>query len=188
MSTANCRSSLDWQTLLAYWLGELDPDTEARIEEHYLGCAQCSGRLEELDALAEGVRAVTRASGVTAVVIEPFVRRLEERGLQVREYQVPQNGSVNCTVTATDDFVLARLEAPLAGVARLDLVTIFPDAGTEVRQADIPFVAESGGVIVSTGIEALRALPATNLRMRLVAVDDHGERSIGEYTFHHTPG
>lgn len=187
MSTVSCGAPLDWPTLLAYWLGELDSDAEARIEEHYLGCAGCSGRLAELGALTEGVRAVARASGVSAVVNEAFVRRLAERGLNVRAYRVPQNGSVNCTVAPEDDFVIARLEAPLAGVRRLDLVNVGIDGRTQTRLEDIPFVAESGHVVVSTRVDTLRALPATTLRMRLLAVDGNDERAIGEYTFHHTP-
>jgi hypothetical protein len=187
MNTSSCQSPLEWQTLLAYWLGELDPDSEARTEEHYLGCAACSRRLDELTALAQGVRALVRASGVDAVVNEQFVRNLAERGLQVREYRVQQNGSVNCTVTPEDDFVVARLEAPLAGVTRLDLVDIGIDGKSEMRHEDIPFVAESGSVVISTRIEALRALPASTVRMRLLAVDNNGDRIIGEYTFNHTP-
>ena len=185
MSAATCRSPLDWPTLLAYSLGELDPETEARVEEHYFGCAGCSDRLAELTALAQGVRAVARASGASAIVNESFVRRLVERGLQVRDYRVARDGAVNCTISPEDDFVVARLEAPLAGVTRLDLVSLYES--TEHRQADIPFVAESGGVVVSTSVDLLRTLPATTMRMRLVAVDDNGERIIGEYTFHHTP-
>jgi hypothetical protein len=187
MNSSSCQSPLDWRTLVSYWLGELDPDSEARTEEHYLGCAQCSRRLEELASLAQGIRALTRASGVYAVIDEPFVRRLVERGLQVREYRVPLNGSVNCTVAPEDDFVVARLEAPLAGVTRLDLVDVYPGGAGEVRHEDIPFVAASGGVMISTPIEALLALPALSLQMRLLAVDNGGERVIGEYTFHHTP-
>jgi len=106
MNTAACPAPLDWNTLLAYWLGELDPDSEARTEAHYLGCPVCSRRLEELAALAHGIRALTRASGVDVVVSADFVRRLSERGLRVRDYRVPRNGSVNCTVAPEDDFVL----------------------------------------------------------------------------------
>lgn len=187
MNNAACKSPLDWSTLLAYWLGEQDPDSEARTEEHYLGCAQCSRRLEELAALAEGVRALAHAGGLDAVITEQFVRRQEERGLHVREYRVPLNGSVNCTVAPEDDIVVARLEAPLAGVTRLDMVNVGPDGKSEIRHDDIPFVADSGSVVFSTSISALRALPATTLRVRLLAVDTHGERTLGEYTFNHTP-
>lgn len=182
-----CAAPLDWDSLLAYWLGELDTGSADHVEEHYLSCAVCSRRLEQLASLAEGVRAVARTSGVNMVVTEPFVRRLAEQGLRVREYRVPRNGAVNCTVTADDDVVVARLEAPLDTVARLDLVTCGSDGETLLRQEDIPFVAASGGVAVSTRIALLRALPATTLRMRLLAVDTGGERALGEYTFHHVP-
>jgi len=185
MKTGYCSSPIDWPTLIEYWLGELEEDAEAQVEEHYLGCDYCSRRLAELNTLGQGVRAVARASGVNAIVNEPFVHRLAEHGLQVREYHVPQNGSVNCTIAPDDDFVVAYLEAPLTGVTRLDLVDIHGD--TEQRHTDIPFIAGSGGVLVSTRAETLRGLTTTTLRMRLVAVDDHGDRPVGEYTFHHTP-
>lgn len=187
MTIPSCKSPLDWNTLLAYWLGELDPDNEASTEEHYLGCAVCSRRLEQLIALAHGVRAVTRQSGVDMVIEDKFVRRLAADGLQVREYQVPRNGSVNCTVTPEDDFVVARLEAPLEGVQRIDVIHMGGEGTSETRQEDIPFNAESGSVVLSTRIESLRALPAATLRVRLLAVDDSGERTLGEYTFNHTP-
>jgi hypothetical protein len=187
MTTPSCQSPIAWDTLLAYWLGELDPDSEACVEEHYLGCAQCSGRLELLTALAGEVRALVEASGVNMVIDERFVQRLTEHGLQVREYRVPLNGSVNCTVTAEDDFVVARLEAPLADVARVDMVTLFSEGQNEIRQEDIPFAPDSGQVLFTTRIDTLRALPVTTLRVRLLAVDNNGERTLGEYTFNHTP-
>ena len=185
MNAPICHEPLDWPTLLAYWLGELDADTEAHVEEHCLGCSDCSSRLEQLIALGREVRTLMRSSGVNLVIDEQFVRRLSESGLKVREYRVPLNGSVNCTVTSEDDFVVARLEAPLDEVTRVDMVTV-GDEG-EIRQEDIPFVAESGGVVFSPSIAALRALPVATIHLRLLAVDKGGERTLGEYTFNHTP-
>jgi hypothetical protein len=182
-----CKSPLDWDRLLAYWLGELDPDSEARTEEHYLGCAACSRRLEQLAALAGEVRAVTRMSGVDVVISDQFVRRLTDNGLQVREYSIPFNGSVNCTVAPEDEFVVARLEASLEGVERIDMVYVDSEGESQVRREDVPFIAGSRGVVYSTRINTVRALPATTLRVRLLAVDDRGERTLGEYTFNHTP-
>ncbi len=182
-----CNSPLERDTLLAYRLGELDADSEARVEEHYLGCASCSRRLEEFTALAGAVRAVTRMSGVSFVVNDRFVRQLAQNGLRVREYSVPLNGSVDCTVAPGDDFVIARLEAPLDEVERVDMVYLGSDGKPETRQEDVPFVAESGGVLFSTRIDMVRALPRTTLRVRLLAVDESGERILGEYRFDHTP-
>jgi len=187
MTRMSCRSPLAWETLLAYRLGELEPGSEVRTEEHYLGCAQCSRRLEQLEALAQHVRALMLGSGVNLVVDHQFVSRLVGQGIGVREYRVPLNGSVNCTVTPEDDLVVARLEAPLHGVERVDLITVGSEGASDIRQEDIPIIAGSGEVIYSPSIEMLRALPATTVRIRLLAIDARGERKLGEYTFNHTP-
>jgi len=187
MNGQSCRSPLGWETLIAYWLGELDPAAEKRVEEHYFGCNPCSQRLEQLETLARGVRAVARRSGVDMVVNDQFVSRVREQGLRVREYRVPPDGAVNCTVAPEDDLVVGRLEAPLAGVKRLDMLTVDGNGNIRARQSDIPFVAENGAVVFAPGIARLRALPATVFRLRLLAVDGEGERVLGDYTFDHTP-
>jgi len=186
MNAPSCQAPVDWGTLLEYWLGELACEAEAHVEEHYLGCVFCSGRLEQLAALAQEVRTLTRSSGVNMVINDRFVQRLAEGGLRVREYRVPLNGSVSCTVTPEDDFVVGRLEAALEGVSRVDMVTVAGGDGPETRQEDIPFVPESGAVLFAPRIGDLRALPATVVRVRLFAVDAGGERMLGEYRFNHT--
>jgi len=185
MTTSTCQSPLDWDTLLAYWLGELDASNEARVEEHYLGCDPCSCRLEWLTALAREMQALTRKSGVNLILNDQFVHKLQQNGLQVREYRIPCNGSVNCTVGADDDIVVAYLEAPLTGVTRLDMVYLDPEGKTQARQEDIPFSAKSGEVVFSTRIETLRALPTMTLHVRLLAVEQTGERPLGDYRFMH---
>ena len=187
MTCSPCPSPLTWDTLLAYWLGELGPERSDQIEEHYLGCASCSQRLEQLASLADGVRTVVRASGVDMVINDQIVRQLRQDGLRVRQYRVPRNGSVNCTVAPEDDFVVACLEAPLAGARRVDLLTLDRHGNTEIRYQDIPFIAECGDVVLSTSIPKLRAMPAVTLHMRLLAVDEQGEHPLGDYTFHHMP-
>jgi len=183
----SCPSPLAWDTLLAYWLGELPAGRAEQIEEHYIGCARCSRRLGQLAALARGIRQLARTSGVTMVVNAAFVRRLTENGLRVREYCVPQNGSVNCTVAPEDDFVVGRLEAALSGVQRVDLLTLDSQGRTALRQEDIPFAADSRAVVFAPGIEVIRAMPASTLRLRLLAVDDQGEHVLGDYVLNHTP-
>jgi hypothetical protein len=187
MNKPSCSSPLDWPTLLAYWLGEQDSATEARTEEHYLGCERCSRRLEELASLAQDVRTVMQTGAFNAVLTEHFVQNQKERGQHVRTYHVPRNGSVNCTIAPEDDLVVAHLEAPLADITRLDLIFVGPDEKFEIRREDIPFIPESGNVLIATSTAILRTLPASTSRMRLLAVDDHGERVIGDYMFNHTP-
>jgi len=185
--SASCQSPLAWDTLIAYWLGEMDTDTEEQIEEHYIGCAHCSQRLEQLKGLAQGIRKLARTSGVNMIANDAYVRRLTEDGLHVREYRVPLNGSVNCTVAPEDDFVVGRLEVPLTGVQRIDMLTLDSDGDIALRQEDIPFVAESDSVVFVPGIDVIRAMPKSTMHLRLLAVDDRGEHVLGDYKFKHTP-
>jgi len=185
MSHAPCPAPLDERTLLEYWLDELSDDAEAAIDEHLLGCGHCSARLEALVALAGGIREAFRRGQLQAIVSDAFVRRLEAQGLHVREYRVARNASIDCTVAPEDDLVVSRLEAPLAGVGRLDLVIHAPGLPEQVRE-DIPFDPARGEVVMSVNMPQLRAMPSQRMRFELVAVDDGGKRLIGEYTFNHT--
>ncbi len=188
MTQLDCENPVGLATLLSYWLGELDDAREAQIEQHFLGCAACSDELAELAALAEGIRSCLREGSLRAVVTPLFAERLAASGLHVREYRVARNGSVDCTVAPHDDVTIARLDVPLADVRRLDvLLSDLGGEGGEQRIEDVPFDATTDEVVVIPRTDRLRRLPATTSRIRAIAVDDSGERVLGEYTFNHTP-
>jgi hypothetical protein len=178
------------ETLIAYWLGELPAAAQEPLEEHLFACASCSARLEELAALASGIRAAVRGGRVKAMISAPFLETLKRQGLRIREYRVPPGGRVNCTLRADDDAVVSRLQAPLAGVKRIDALQRLELGGEvfETRLEDVPFDPAAGEVLSLPSAAGLRKLPAHTLRVRLVAVDEAGERPLGEYTFAHTPG
>jgi hypothetical protein len=133
--------------------------------------------------LGAGVRGAFADGRIGAVVTPAFVERLRARQLRVREYRVPCNGSVNCSVTPDDDILLSRLQAPLEGVERIDLLV----APADLRIEDVPFDAAAGEVVVAPSIAHIRTLPAHCQVMRLVAVGADGERLLGKYTFNHSP-
>lgn len=178
---------IEFERLVAYWLGESEGEA---LEEHLFACAECSARLEEIAALASGIRAVVREGRVAAVISGPFLEALRRQGMRIREYRVPAGGSVECTLLADEDAVVSAIEAPLAGVTRLDVLMRVEAGGkvTEARVEDVPFDAAAGEVVLLQSSELLRRLPAHVHRLRLVAVEEKGERAIGEYTFAHTPG
>jgi hypothetical protein len=187
MTHPSCASPIPLATLLEYWVGELDEAREAALEEHLLGCGHCSAALQSLVDIAGEVRAAVRTGAVHAALTDAFLKRLAAQGLRVREYRVPHNGSVYCTVAPDDDLLVSRLEAPLAGVERLDVERSGGDAQGLERLRDVPFDATAGEVILATRIERVRALPESTARIRLLAVGPSGERLVGEYTFNHTP-
>lgn len=178
------RGHADFGTLARYWLGELDPEAEAGVDEHLLGCDRCGRELDTLAALAGGIREAFARGALHLFVTEGFVRRLGEQGTPMREYRVPRNGSVNCTLLPEDRFVVARLEVPLEGVARLDATLDVEGESHAFR--DIPFDAARGTVVLMPWAATLRAMPSHRARLRLVAVEGEAERELGSYTFNHT--
>ena len=175
----------DFANLVAYRLGELDDVTEAALEEHYLGCADCAARLAEIEALGDGVRRAFAGGGVGMFVTPAIIDAFRARGVRVREYRVPHNGGVNCCALP-DDEVLAGylLDVPLHGVDRVDAIVVFEG---EHRFEDVPFDRASGMVVVTPPMRHLRAMPAHRQMCRLVSVEPNGDRVLGEYTFNHSP-
>jgi hypothetical protein len=192
MTRAECTTSP--QELLAYWLGELDGELhgesdrgdEQRLEEHLFACAACTRRLGAVVALGAAIRAELLRGTFNFVTSVPFINTIKEAGWQVREYDLPQGGSVACTVTPDDDFVVSYLRAPLRGVSRLDVLIDDSTSGKH-RANDVAFDPESGTLAAVTSTAYLRTLGNSQQRVRLVAVEGEDERVIADYTFNHSP-
>jgi len=171
--------------LVDYWFGDLDGPDLDRVEEHLLECDACGSVLRSLMATGDGVRRLAREGAFGVVVSPSFLESASRQGLRVREYRVPAGGRVACTVTAEDDLLVGRLQGDFRGVSRLDLVVQVED-GPERRVFDLPVSASSPELIVAQAMPALRALPSSTMRMRLLAREGEVDRLVGEYTFAHT--
>ena len=182
-----CKEPINFEYLVAYWLAELPAAEEERIEGHFFACAHCAGRLEWLAALSAGVRAAVRAGALGMMVSAPFVEAMKRSGMRLREYRLDPGGRVDCTIRADEDAVVSRIRAPLAGVTRLDILEESDDGRQSFELRDVPFDPVSGEVLFMLPPAALKKMPAHVARMRLVAVDEAGRRTLGEYTFNHTP-
>ena len=179
---------LSTEALLDYWLGDSDAATTEAAEEHLMRCDACGEALDGLIALGDGVRAALRAGALSIATSGAFIEHLTVRGLKVREYRVPQGGSVNCTVAPDEDLLVSRLAAPLQGVQRLDIrMRLSFEPGAAHEQHDVPFDARSGEVVFVTRLEAVRRQPAHTAEITLLAVAPEGTRELGRYTFHHRP-
>jgi hypothetical protein len=138
-------------------------------------------------ALAEGVRRIARQGSLRMIVSDSFLKRVAEAGLRVREYAPPAGGGVQCTVTAEDDFLIARLAADLSGAKRVDLCLCDERGVEQGRMPDIPVQPAAGNVVYQESITWAKAMPSSTMIARLVAFDESGgERLLGEYTFNHT--
>jgi len=182
-----CANPIDAAVLADYWLAALAQPEEEATEEHLFTCDECGARLREVIALAEGVRKIAREGSLRMIVSDSFLKRAAEKGLRVRQYTLPAGGGVQCTVTAEDDFLVARLAANLTGAKRIDLCLCDERGAERLRLPDIPVHSESSEVIYQESITFAKALPTSKLIARLVTFDEAGrERLLGEYTFNHT--
>jgi len=190
MTGPRCAKPIELEPLVAYWLGELPAAAEAPIEEHLFHCAHCTRRLEELAALGFGIRAVVRRGAVQAVITQPFLEQLKRQGMRIREYRLAPGERVACTIRANDDAVVGRMRVPLAGVKRVDVLQSIDLGDGHVQQQrleDVPFDPNADEMLSLPSATTLKKMPAHTFRVQLVAVDGSGERSLGEYTFAHTP-
>lgn len=186
MSEPLCARPMPLPELIAYWLGEMDEASQARLEEHLFGCSECSGRIGRLVKLTQATRRELQEGRLTSVLPAPFVRRLKDAGMRVREYRMQPGGSVNCTVAPEDDLVVTHMEAPLRDVRRLDLI-FDSGEGARHRLENIAFDPASDEVVFAPSVAELRKLGVSTHRAHLVAVSPDAERVIGTYTFNHSP-
>jgi hypothetical protein len=183
----SCATPVDAATLTDYWLAALPESEEQAVEEHLFACDECGIRLREVISLSQGIRDLAREGSMLMVVSDAFLKRVTEEGMRVREYAVPAGGSVACTVTAEDDFLIGRLNADLSAAQRVDLCFCDQHGMERLRLPDIPFDSTSGSVAFEQSITYAKAAASETMLARLLAFDQSGnERVLGEYAFHHT--
>ena len=183
----SCVKPLDAAILADYWLALLPKSEEETVEEHLFACDECGTRLEEMIALGDAIRDLARQGSLLMIVSDTFLGRIAKEDLHVREYAPTVGGSIACTVTSEDDFLIGRLTADLSGAKRVDL-SLCDERGIErLRLADIPFNSEAGSVAFQQSITYARAAPSETMIARLVTLDEAGsEHLLGEYTFRHS--
>jgi hypothetical protein len=110
------------------------------------------------------------------------------RGARIREYRLPHNGSVHCTVAPDDEVLVSRVEVPLQGVRRLDMAMEVSTApGVVHRVEDIPFDAAAGEILFFPSVAQVRQSPAHTMYLTLLAREESCSRELGRYEFRHTP-
>jgi hypothetical protein len=182
----NCSNPVDAAVLMDYWLAALPSADEDAVEQHLMICDACGDRLREVVVLAERLRALARSGALQVIVSDQFVQHAADTGLRVREYAPPRGESVQCTVAADDDVLVARLAVDLTKAERVDLSWVDLQGVEHQRMTDIPVRAGAGDVICQQSITWAKASPTSSMMARLLAVNDEGiERILGEYTFHH---
>ena len=169
---------IPFERLAMLALGELPEEQRPEVEEHVLGCDQCASVLEALPR-------VVRAGGGRMLPGRTLVELLEREHLVTRTYRIDAGGEVACTVDAQDVYTAVHLGGvDTRGVKRIDWLYDSPSA--HYRVEDLPFQPGDRELVFVQPATYLRTLPSERKTIRLVAVDDAGERVLCEYTLNHT--
>jgi hypothetical protein len=180
---------LSLEDLLAYRVGELPPDEDARVEAHYFACERCTSRLESLGHLREGVAQLVRDGQVTACVTAELLDVATRRdGVRIRVYELSPGETVLCTIAPEDDFVATRLRGEFEGLERVDLAVHALMRSTGERESRgiqaLPVDAASGELVMLHSGHAIRSLPRSRFELEVRAPDD---RLLASYALEHTP-
>jgi hypothetical protein len=132
---------------------------EQAIEEHLFECDHCGHQLRQIIALADGVRRLAREGSLRMIVSDVFLQRAAESGIAVREYIIPQGGSVECTVTAEDDILIGRVAASLSGTKRVDMCICNENGVEQLRLPDIPVHSMASSIAYQESITFAKSLP-----------------------------
>ena len=169
------------ERIIALVLGELPASEAEEIEEHLLGCADCSAYADWLGALGDGVRTLSRTGRIELVATVSVVSRLDADGLPMRRYHLRPGEIVPCSI-ADETYNLVQLDADLSAGGRIDGVLLGPGGIPLQRFDDIPYDPAAGTVFVIARGDQIRALPSILMTIRLL----RGDELLGEYRLDHT--
>ena len=79
-------SRIACETLVAYWVGDLESAESDRVEEHVMGCASCTAASGRVAVIAEAMRAQ-----IPPIASRQAVTKLRARGAHRREPLATRN-------------------------------------------------------------------------------------------------
>lgn len=168
-----------FETLAAWWTGELAGDEAARVEEHLFACDACAGASERFARLAGGLREHLPP------IISPAQReRLLAQGTRIRV--TPVDAGVDATaVFAPDlDLLVHALRADLSRARRVDVEIVMQGWSEPLLCEGVPFDAKAGEVLVCCQRHFQHMSPADPL-FRVHVVESGERRLIGDYFVRH---
>jgi hypothetical protein len=175
-----CSTPATWETLVAYWAGDLEAREEASLEEHLMGCASCTAASTRVADVTETLRAM-----IPPVVSAAELARLRDKGLRVREDSLAPGARHEAWFPADLDLLVCRLGGlELARARRVSLALRAEVTGKlMVRIDDASFDRDAGAVLLVCQ-QHFAVLPPVVIA-ELCVVDDAGNEARAAYTIDH---
>ena len=174
-----CASPLPFETLVAWWTGELPPGETARVEEHVFGCDACAEASARLAKLATGLR-----EQVPPIISRAHRDRLVAGGARIRVTPVEAGFEATAVFGPDVDLLVHTLRADLAGIARVDVEVLMKGRHEPILCEAVPFDAAAGEVLVCCQ-RHYQHLSTEDPVFRVYAVEAGERRPLGDYFVRH---
>lgn len=177
--------SASLEEILAYQLGELDPEAELAFEERLFTDPELASRADAVARLGDAVHALARAGRFGAALTVEAVEELRRQGVRIRSYTVEAGSSAPCSVER-EDLVVVRLRGGFR-CELADVTSAYEPEGAPAfveRLSGVPVDLARGEIVLVSPGERIRALPRTRVNIR---VDVGGGEPPVEFGLDHTP-
>lgn len=170
---------LSFDTLVAYWAGDLSELETDSADEHLLSCAHCTERSAGLASVVQALR-----EAVPPVVDRATIEKLRARGARIRESTFQPNQRTPAVFPADADFLIHRLRGlDLSDAEHVDVTIRVESSGEVLVEAPrVPFDAADGVLIACQ--QHFRHLPPDTL-FEVRAVSSDGRERVAVYDIPH---
>jgi hypothetical protein len=143
---ALCAAPLPFETLVAYWAGDMPQAESDAVDAHLIGCATCATAAERIAVITEGIRA-SISPFITARELEAF----RARGLRVEENPLRPGERAPVLFRRDVDLLVHRLrELDLSRAERVQVRVLSEKTGEVMMESPAaPFEAASGEVLIA---------------------------------------
>jgi hypothetical protein len=144
--SASCNHPTPFETLVAYWAGDLPAVETDAVDAHVMGCAACAAASERVAVITEGIRAT-----VSPFITARELGALRARGLRIEENAMRPGQRTPVVFRADLDLLIHRLGGlDLARAERVQ-VTVRVEGSGEVliQNPTAPFDAAAGEVMIA---------------------------------------
>ncbi len=167
-----------FETLVAWWTGELASDEAARFEEHLFACDACAEASQRFARLAAGIR-----EHIPPIISAAQRDRLLALGTRLRVTPVDVGVDATAVFGPEVDLLVHVLRADLSRAQRVDVEIVM--RGREPLLCEgVPFDAKSGEVLVCCQRHFQHMSPADPF-FRLHVVESGERRRVGDYFVRH---
>jgi hypothetical protein len=180
--TEPCARPIEWETLVAYWAGEVPEAEQEVLEQHLFECDYCSGESGRVAEITETFRSM-----IPILLSPPMFEKLRESGIRCAENRM-HPGERKVVHVHDVDLLVHRLGGlDLSRTTRVAF-RLLPEGSDHVIVAvpDAPFDRESGEVLLACQPH-FAGLPADTVA-EITLRDEAGTEARTKYTILHRFG